>query len=175
MRYFILTMSLSAFQILAFGQERVSPVIKSTGAIYKIPEAVEKPDPSLHYRIVVDLQTADGGESQVTYAMNNLARMINLHAVGGVDGLEVVGVVHSTNTRSILTDEAYMKRYGVPNPNTALIKELVDKGVKIFVCGQSLRARNVDPSEVMAEVGFATAALTVLTTYQLRGFAALRF
>ena len=160
---------------IGVAQQSVNPVIRSTGGIYEVPFAVEKPDPGLSYKIVIDMQTAEGNNSNMAFSVNNLARMINLHAVGGVSDLEVVGVLHGASTKAVMSNEAYKKRYGVDNPNSEVIKELVSKGVKLFVCGQSLIARDVDPDDVMPEIKIATAALTVLTTYQLRGFAALRF
>ena len=131
MRLFLLNLLLLT-SVICYAQKGQNHVIKSAGTIYEIPEAVEKPDPAIDYRIVVDLQTADGSNASIAYSLNNLARMINLHAIGGVSKLEVVAVIHSSSTRSILTDKAYKKRYGVPNPNTKLIRELEVKGI-LFV------------------------------------------
>lgn len=44
--------------LFAMGQapSRVNPVIKSQGGIFEIPYAVEKPDPSLMYNIVIEVE-----------------------------------------------------------------------------------------------------------------------
>ena len=68
-----------------------------------------------------------------------------------------------------------MRKFGIDNPNIDLIKELKDSGVKLTVCGQSLIARDVKPDEVVEEVEIATSMLTVVTTYQLLGYAVLKF
>lgn len=36
-------------------QTRVFPVIKNYGGIFEVPDAVEKPNPELDYKIVVEL------------------------------------------------------------------------------------------------------------------------
>ncbi|MEM1358068.1 MAG: hypothetical protein AAGF89_07710, partial [Bacteroidota bacterium] len=78
-----------AFTLLIFAapltaQERVAPIIKDFGAIYDIPSATVKPDPKAVYKIVVDVVTGADGPEQLSPGLNNVARMINLHAVGGV-------------------------------------------------------------------------------------------
>jgi intracellular sulfur oxidation DsrE/DsrF family protein len=63
----------------------------------------------------------------------------------------------------------------VNNPNIDLIKSLKAAGVKLTVCGQSLLARKVAPGQVLEEVDIATSMLTTVTTYQLKGYAFLKF
>ena len=45
----------------------------------------------------------------------------------------------------------------------------------MFVCGQSLVARKIDRMKLVPQVKVASSMLTTLTTYQLRGYAALKF
>jgi len=63
----------------------------------------------------------------------------------------------------------------VNNPNLKLYEELNAAGVKMFVCGQSLIARKIDRTKMVPEVKIATSMLTTLTTYQLKGYASLKF
>ena len=44
-----------------------------------------------------------------------------------------------------------------------------------LVCGQSLIGRKIDPKEVHENIDLATSMLTTVTTYQLKGYAMLRF
>ncbi|MEK7198684.1 MAG: DsrE family protein [Bacteroidota bacterium] len=50
-----------------------------------------------------------------------------------------------------------------------------EAGVKIFVCGQSLNKKNIPIEEVTPEVKPALSAITTLTTYQLKGYAFLKY
>lgn len=74
-----------------------------------------------------------------------------------------------------MNNKAYKAKYGVDNPTLKLFKELDQAGVKMFVCGQSLIARNIDHLKIVPEVKVASSMLTVMTTYQLKGYAVLKF
>ena len=172
----------TAFLILittsVFCQQRLNPIIADYGGIYEIPYAEEKPDPALQYNIVIDVATGSENPGQVNDALNNVARLINLHAVGGVpkENIHVVLAIHAGAAFTTLNDKQYQKKYDVPNPNLKLIKALHDSGlVKLFVCGQSLIARGIDPSTISPDIKIATSMLTTVTTYQLKGYAMLKF
>lgn len=158
-------------------QERISPAIAGYGAIYQVPKAIEKPDPSLSYKIVLDLKSGPSSPGEINPALNNIARMFNLHHVGGVtkDKLEVVGVFHNLATPLVISNEAYRKKYGVDNPNIPLITILKEVGVELFVCGQSMISRGFPIEDLNPDIKLSVSALTVFTTYQMRGFNLLQF
>jgi intracellular sulfur oxidation DsrE/DsrF family protein len=158
-------------------QSYIFPVIKNYGGIYDITDAIEKPDPDLQYNIVIDLATGSEPADQVHFGLNNIARMINLHYMGGVpkENLNIIVAVHNEATYTLLDNDSYRARYKKDNPNLTLYDELCNAGVKFFVCGQSLISRKVDPKKIHPQVGIATSMLTVFTTYQLKGYAALKF
>lgn len=170
----------SLFTLLAvagFAQERVNPVIKNFGAIYDIPEATVKPDPTLEYKIVIDVYGGASDSARVDASLNNVARMLNLHAVGGVppEKMSVVLAVHGKSTYSMLSDAAYMDQFGMANPNAALLEELKGAGVRITVCGQSLISRGFQSDQLHKEVEIATSMLTTVTSHQMIGYKLLRF
>jgi intracellular sulfur oxidation DsrE/DsrF family protein len=161
----------------AFAQSYTYPVIKSYGGIYDVPDAIEKPDPTQEYKIVIDLAGGSDRPGDLNFGLNNIARMINLHAIGGVpkDNIHVIVAVHNEATYTILDNSQYRERYKMDNPNLALYKELKEAGVQFYVCGQSLVARKIDRNRISEDVGIATSMLTVLTTYQLKGYASFKF
>jgi intracellular sulfur oxidation DsrE/DsrF family protein len=165
------------FSGLLQGQSLVNPIISDFGTIGNAPMATEKPDPDMVYNIVVDVATGDEDKSQVFFALNNLARLMNLHVMGGVppEHLNVVVAIHGSAIWSVMNDQAYNKRYGIANPHSPLFKRLLAQGVKIVVCSQSMFKRKIAPEELAPGLEMATSALTVLTTYQLKGYALLRF
>ena len=170
-----LTLLILILPTLVFSQNKVTPIVKNQGGIYAIEEAVEYPDSTLQYKIVIDLKSGAKKEGDLAFALHNSARMMNLHGIGGVKNMEVIGVIHSDATKSILSNSAYKKRYGVENPNTELIAALTEAGMKIYVCGQSLIARGFAVEELNPNVQISISALTILTTYQLKGYALLTF
>jgi intracellular sulfur oxidation DsrE/DsrF family protein len=163
----------------AFSQEqqRVNPIIKKFGGIFEIPYAEEKPDPSLFYKITVEVQDMRNKPEEVNWALNNSARLINLHVMGGVpfDHLDVVLVIHGEATYAVMNNEAYKAKYNVTNPNLDLFKELQKAGIKMFVCGQSLINREVDYKKLVPEVKIATSMITTMTTHMMKGYVPLRF
>jgi intracellular sulfur oxidation DsrE/DsrF family protein len=170
--YFVLILG-----IPAHSQIRLFPVIKNYGGIFQVQDAVEKPTPNQAYNIVIELVTGADEPKQLNNSLNNIARLFNLHVIGGVakEDLTIVVAIHGEAAYSILDNQQYQEKYNTNNPNLALYKELNDAGVKFFICGQSLVARNIDRKRMAPEVSIATSMLTVVTTYQLKGYAYLKF
>ncbi|MEM9831100.1 MAG: DsrE family protein [Bacteroidota bacterium] len=164
---------------ISFGQDFPPqyPIVPAFGGIYQIPGMEKKPDTTLTYRIVIDVTLGADKPDQINPALNNIARMLNLHGLGGVaEGqLEVVAVIHSRATPTVLSNEAYRKKFGCDNPNDELIEALSEAGVNLFVCGQSLLARNFYPQPLHPNITVSTSALTIQTEYQLKGYALLKF
>jgi len=164
--------------ISLIGQDKVNPIIAAYGGIFEIPNAAMKPDPTLKYNIVIDVASGSEDPKQLNDALNNVARLINLHAVGGVpkENLHVVLAIHAGAAFAVLDNEQYEVKYGVSNPNLKLLQALKDSGiVDLFICGQSMIARKIDPTKIFPAVKIATSMLTTVTTYQLNGYAMLKF
>src|SRR5882762_2907195 len=142
----------------AFSQTRIYPLIKNYGGIFDIPYAEEKPDPSLDYNIVIEVERAIDSPDSLNWALNNVARLLNVHVMGGVnpEKLHVVLAIHGGAAYAVLNNEAYKTKYKVNNPNLALFEELEKAGVKMFVCGQSLIARKIDRMKMVSQVKIAS-------------------
>lgn len=161
----------------AMSQQKVNPIIKNYGSIYDLPFATEKVDPALDYNIVVEVVTVNNEPDEINWALNNVARMLNLHAMAGVpkEKLNVVLGIHGGAAFTVMDNEEYKQKYKVDNPNMDLYKALEAAGVKIFVCGQSLLARDINKDKMLPQVKIASSMLTTMTTYQLKGYAQLVF
>jgi len=158
-------------------QAKVNPVIKNFGTVSEIPYAVERPDPSMDYKVLVEVNTDNAKPEAVHEFFEKTAAAVNLHALGGVpmNKLQVVLVIHGPAAQFVVNDAEYQKKYGTANPNLPLFTALKQAGVKVFVCGQSLEKRKIDPSTVSPDVKVALSAITTLTTYQLKGYSILKF
>ncbi len=174
---FIAVSFLLVISTVAFSQTRIYPVIKNFGGIFDIPYAEEKPDPNMDYNIVIEVEHAIDNTDSVNWALNNVSRLLNVHVMGGVkpEKLHVVLAVHGGAAFALMNNDAYRAKYKVNNPNATLLEELEKAGVKLFVCGQSLIARKIDRTKLLPQVKIASSMLTTLTTYQLRGYATLKF
>ncbi|MTI89690.1 MAG: DsrE family protein [Balneolaceae bacterium] len=91
------------------------------------------------------------------------------------ENLQVAVVIHGGATDIVSTNEAYQKRYELNNPNLPLIDTLKKTGVEIYVCGQSLLAREYDRAEVNPQIKIGLSMLTVFTTHVGNGYTPLVF
>lgn len=64
-------------------QTPANPIIKDYGTIYGL-DNVTLPDKTQEYKIVIDLKPANDDYDKVNKGLINVARALNLHAVGGV-------------------------------------------------------------------------------------------
>jgi intracellular sulfur oxidation DsrE/DsrF family protein len=160
-----------------FGQSPQFPIVKEYGGIYEIPEATERPDPTLEYKIIVDLTSAAEDNKKISRWVDNVARMMNLHGLAGVpkENIKVKVVIHGGAIFTLLNDENYKKRFEVENPNIKVYEALKESGADILVCGQSLIARNLKQEDLWPGVRIAHSALTTLTTYVQQGYVLLKF
>tara|TARA_R110000868_G_scaffold1211_2_gene9309 strand:- start:27926 stop:28459 length:534 start_codon:yes stop_codon:yes gene_type:complete len=173
----ILSFILLAFFTLSLNaQEAQFPIVKNFGGIYEIDNAIN-PESTMMYKIVIDLKTLQRDKESINPGLNNVARMMNLHGLGGVkpENLQVAVVIHGGATDVVLDNEAYQLRYELDNPNLELIDALKTSGTEIYVCGQSLLARKYARESVNPEIKIGLSMLTTFTTYMHKGYVPLIF
>ncbi len=177
MKTILVLVSVLIFSVTIQAQNKLYPLVKNFGSVSEVPFAVEKPDPKLDYKIIVEVSSTNERQELVHEFFDKVANVVNLHALGGVPAnkLHVVMVIHGPAAQFVVNDEAYQKKFGMNNPNIPLFAALKEAGVKIFVCGQSVLKRNIDPETITPEVAVALSAVTTLTTYQLKGYAVLKY
>ncbi|MFN1834001.1 DsrE family protein [Balneola sp. MJW-20] len=170
------TLLLSLMTMNASGQEAQFPIVKGFGGIYEIENAV-LPESGDEYKIVIDLKTLQRDKESINPGLNNVARMMNLHILGGVnkEDLKVVVAVHGGATDTILNNDGYRRKYDLDNPNIPLIAALIEAGAEIYVCGQSLLSRQYPQNEVNDQVKIGLSMLTVVTTHMNQGYNLLVF
>jgi intracellular sulfur oxidation DsrE/DsrF family protein len=151
-------------------------IIKDYGTIYDIEKVID-PDPALDYKIVIDLKAPSPDPAKINPGLNNIARMLNLYAAGGIDPkqLKVVAAIHSNATYTVLDNKGYKAKYGVENPNLELISQLKSAGVGLYICGQSLVARNDGFDNINTDITIALSMLTVVTEHQVNDYSLLVF
>lgn len=153
------------------------PVIKAAGEIVSLPQAKVQPDPAIHYKVVFDITKGKAKKGKLVPGLTKVARLINVFASAGVapDKLDLVLVMHGPATEAAMAPGPYKKKHGFSNPNLTLIDQLSQAGVKLFVCGQGLQEHHIRHRDVNPKISIALSALTVLPTYQLRGYAFMPF
>lgn len=173
-----------AFQLFAngllwaqFNQAEYGPVIEHFGPTFSL----DNPDFQLNldqeYKLVFDIHNSPEDPSQVNPMIETLARFLNMHAKAGVpvEHLKVVGVIHNRASKDAMNNAYYQETYGVDNPNIPLLEALEKAGAKIYMCGQSIHARQVNPERLASPVKTALSAMTVFVTLQGQGYQLIRF
>lgn len=170
----ILTTFLISIVNVSFAQDKkwANPIIKDYGRILDLENVAVTPDPDMEYKILIEIVHDMKKPGRLNFYANNVARLINLHAIGGVkpENLNVTVVIHAAATNSVINAEAYEKKYKVKSPYVKFYEALEEAGVEMIVCGQSLNMFGHQPEDVVPQVKIATSALTVMSTYQLKGY-----
>ncbi len=153
-------------------QTPTAPLIAGYGRTAPVEHAGVRPDPSLDYKVVVNVTEA-GGPDRPPMGLEKAARLANLLAESGVpaDRRHIVVIISGPATAAVLTEAAMKARGKGTNPSADLISKLNAAGVGVHVCGQALAGAKIARSEVLPEVQVDLSALTTLSTLQLQGYA----
>lgn len=158
-------------------QTKVNPVIKSYGTVFQLPDSDHKPDPSIKYKIIVELTENGSKPDSLNEYIEALATLVNLHAAEGVpkENIQMVVILRKMATYAVFDNELYKEKFKCDNPNLPLLKELMQAGVEFYVCGQTMQKRNIDAKKLVAGTRVASSGLTAITTYQLKGYTMIKF
>lgn len=147
------------------------PIIENVGGVVSRPQAVEQPRAGA--KVVFDV-TVDAKPADINKGLDRVARLLNLYGAAGLKAqdITITMVLHGEATKSVLSHEAYKKRFETEqNPNLTLIRELQKVGVEVLVCGQALNYKAIADAEVAEGIPVAAAALSVVINKQSDGYA----
>lgn len=161
-----------------FSQEKTTgPIIKNHGKVWKIENLDIQVDTTKEYKVVFDIMDSPEDKNTVNAKIETAARFLNMHAQAGVpaENLKAVIVVHNAASKDIILDSAYQDKYGVKNPNTDLMKELLDANVEVIFCGQSSVSRGFPKEDLIPGVQLSLSAMTALIQLQDEGYRLIKF
>lgn len=184
-KYFFLLVFLIPFGVL-LAQEGLPPQLEGKMmypvidispwvGVFKIEPNALKYDPTLEYKVALDIYDKMKDSTAMNGALLEVARTLNLLVANGApkEKVKVAAVIHAESVLSILTDEAYSEKFGIPNPTLPLIAKLKEAGVELFVCGQNVGYYGFTPEEISPDVKIALSAKTALITLDQMGFSFL--
>lgn len=148
------------------------PVIHTAGEVFAVPSPDFETPLDMTWRVAFDVSEAAATQDAINPGLNSVARFLNMHAQAGVavDKLQLAVVVHGSAGKDLLADAAYRDRYGIDNPNSALLNELAGAGVRIILCGQTAASRGLQRTELAKPVTLALSAMTAHAVLQERGY-----
>jgi intracellular sulfur oxidation DsrE/DsrF family protein len=131
-------------------------------------EADFNPPQGQAFRVVFDVARA-GEEGQESPHLGKVARFLNMLGPEGLDPrpLTIVVVIHGAAVGDI-TDEAR-------NTQRDLVQALLEEGVRIVVCGQSLAGLEVPRSALIDGVEVALSAMTAHASLMEEGYHSMPF
>lgn len=130
-----------------------------------VPEATE-----LRHSFDVAEAAKDGKANR---HIESAARFINMHAAAGVEpeDIAVAVVIHGGASFDLLRESAWEAkgRSGVHGSH-ALVRDLLDAGVRVILCGQSAAAHGIAPDDLIPGVEMALSAMTAHALLQQAGY-----
>ena len=154
------------------------PSIKSGDPYVAVPGATKLASRKRVYRVVFDARRGAEKPDELVPAINMASSEINTLAAHGVPrkNVKFVIVFHTGPANDGVLDSAnYRAKFGVENPNLAVLAELKAAGVELFVCGQELLADNVALNAVSHDVTVVEDGLVTIIEFQNDGYAHLSF
>ncbi len=136
--------------------------IKDFGPVASVASDMPIPEKAqLNVRFDVSEAATPGETSK---ALVGAARFLNMSVENGVppENLKLAIVVHGGATKDLTTR--------ADNANAPLIAALVDKGVDIYLCGQSAAAHEVAKSDLLPGVKMALSAMHAHALLDAEGY-----
>ncbi|HEV2538873.1 MAG TPA: DsrE family protein [Frateuria sp.] len=148
------------------------PRIQAAGGVLPVGPHALMPSTTTDHRLYVDVD-GDGRErGGVNARLHTAAKLLNLYALAGVpdDKVHLVVLFYGKGVDLALSDEAYQEKFGHPNPNADVIKQLRQANVSMVVCGQALGHQNFVTSDIRPGMTLALSALTAREELQAVGY-----
>lgn len=155
----------------------LGPVVPSYGPVMAVPGKPFNLDPNTQYKVSIDIGASAEFPGDLNPKLVSVARFLNMHPQHGIkaDNVSFAAIVHGRAANDLLTDAAHVKRFGEPNPNTALLQELNAAGVTIYLCGQTAAFRGMAADEFNPAVTMAVSAMTSHVRLQQEGYTLIPF
>jgi intracellular sulfur oxidation DsrE/DsrF family protein len=156
----------------ALASRIAGPAIERFGAVYPVEDPSFDTPTDMVYRVAFEVALGADEPDQVNPRIGTLARFLNMQARSGVarENMKLALVLHGTAGKDALGDEGYRRRFGVDNPNAALIHALREYGVRVVLCGQTQMHRGLTRDELAPGVEVALSAMTALAVLQSEGY-----
>ncbi|NOZ65704.1 MAG: DsrE family protein [Alphaproteobacteria bacterium] len=177
MKLYLFIFSLMAFIGLAIvaraddNSFHPGPVFKNFGKIATIDSDMPL-SKDTKFKVVFDV-SKPGKTGQMNRSLVTAARFVNMHVEAGVaqENIKIAIVVHGGASVDVTRNDLYgKKRQGAVNTNISAIKELTEKGVQIYLCGQSATYHGIKKTDLLPNVKMALSAMTAHALLQQQGY-----
>ena len=112
-------------------------------------------------------------EGKRNRGMESAARFINMHVANGVapDNIRAAVVVHGPAVFDLLSAEGWAAHDREDaNGSAAMVREMLDHGVRFIVCGQSAAAQGITADQLIEGAEMDLSAMTAHAQLQQAGY-----
>lgn len=151
------------------------PRIHGAGGVLPVGPNALMPSTTAEHRVYIDVDSDSPLHGQINKRLHTAAKLLNLYALAGVpnERVHMVILFYNKGVDLALSDAAYERKFGRPNPNANLLRQLRQANVSMVVCGQALGHQNFIASNIRPGMTLALSALTVREELQSAGYGAV--
>jgi len=148
------------------------PRIQGAGGVLPVGPDALMPSTTADHRLYIDVDSDEPSRGAISRRLHTAAKLLNLYALAGVpnDKVHMVVLFYGRGVDLALSDAAYQKKFGHPNPNAGVIRQLRQANVDMVVCGQALGHQNFVASNIRPGMKLALSALTTREELQAAGY-----
>jgi len=109
---------------------------------------------------------------QVHVTRNSVNNYEQVYAMKINKDFKVIAIGYSAGGRWLLTDEAYNRTYNVSsgNPTAALTQSLIERGVKVYMCQNTMRGNSWVSSDLLPGVLMVPSGAVAVLDYEHQGY-----
>lgn len=147
------------------------PVFEDYGPVADVAADFVIPE-NMAFKLRFDVsEGADQGA--VNRRFETAARFINMHARAGITDkkIKLAIVVHGKAVNDATNAVYYAEAVGGENANAPLLAALIEKGVRVIICGQSAAHYGVANADLLPGVEMALSAMTAHAVLEREGYA----
>ena len=174
--YLSIFLSIAVLSSSVFASEKIEPIkgpiFTDYGPVYQIADRSVQLPKNFVYKVVFDITKSSDEPNQLNRQLESVARFINMHALNGVpvENMELAVVIHGGATKDLLNNKTYQGKFSTDNPNLDLEHQLRSKGVKFYLCGQSMVFSGYSKQDLDEPNDLALSAMTMLVILQEQGY-----
>lgn len=132
-----------------------------------------------HIKVVAALNNDDLASNGAGQQVVNVDNMVADYAKYGIvigtgeDKGALVAVAYGDGARWLLTKDAYVAKVdsaATDNPSRARVEQLIAKGVKFYMCQNTMKSKKYAPGDLIANVRMVPAGVTAVIDFENRGY-----
>lgn len=121
-----------------------------------------------------EMHAAKNISQQINNVQNMVSNYEGMYGIpAGKEGYQIVVIAYGAGGRFLLNDDAHLRTYGTVNTTKAAIEALINKGVKVFMCQNTMKTNNWVSADLIPSVTEVPSGVTGVTDYGMKGWVVL--